>query len=186
MSVAAVRARVLAALEPVVAASGTDLEELVVASAGRRRLVRLVVDRDGGLPLDDVAELSRAVSEALDSSDVMGGAPYVLEVTSPGVDRPLTEARHWRRNAGRLVRAVLRDGGEHTGRVLRVDDDSVVLDVDGIGRAVPLRTVARGEVQVEFNRPGAAPAGSSGDEGADDGGADDEGETPHDEDEQED
>ncbi len=175
MSVAAVRARVLAALEPVVAASGNDIEELVVASAGRRRLVRLIVDRDGGLPLDDVAELSRAVSEALDSSDVMGGAPYVLEVTSPGVDRPLTEPRHWRRNAGRLVRAVLRDGGEHTGRVLRVDDDSVVLDVDGVERAVPLRTVARGEVQVEFNRPGAAPAtGGPDDEGPDDESRDDE------------
>lgn len=154
MSVAAVRARVLAAVEPAVAVSGADLEEVVVASAGRRRLVRLVVDRDGGLTLDDVAELSRAVSEALDASDAMGGAPYVLEVTSPGVDRPLTEPRHWRRNTGRLVRAVLRDGGEHTGRLLRVDDDAVVLEVAGVERPVPLGTVARGEVQVEFNRPG--------------------------------
>ena len=180
MSVAAVRARVLAVVQPAVAASGSDLEELVVASAGRRRLVRLVVDRDGGLTLDDVAELSRTVSEALDSTDAMGGAPYVLEVTSPGVDRPLTEPRHWRRNTGRLVRAVLRDGGEHTGRVLRVEDDRVVLEVAGVERAVPLSGVARGEVQVEFNRPGAAEpgAGQPGgeepeDEAADDDTADD-------------
>ena len=169
MSVAAVRARVLATVEPVVAASGADLEELTVASAGRRRLVRLVVDRDGGVPLDDVADLSRAVSEALDAADVMGGAPYVLEVTSPGVDRPLTEPRHWRRNTGRLVRAVLRDGGEHIGRVLRVDDDGVVLDVAGTERTLPFRAVARGEVQVEFHRPEAeqgAPGDASGsDEG---------------------
>jgi ribosome maturation factor RimP len=178
VSVAAVRARVLAAVEPAVAATGADLEELVVASAGRRRLVRLVVDRDGGLPLDDVAELSRAVSDALDSSDAMGGAPYVLEVTSPGVDRPLTEPRHWRRNTGRLVRAVLRDGSEHTGRVLRVDGDTVVLEVAGVERTVPLAGVARGEVQVEFNRPGAAvpDTGQAGGEDPGDGSTDDEGE----------
>jgi ribosome maturation factor RimP len=180
VSVAAVRARVLAAVEPAVAASGADLEELVVSSAGRRRLVRLVVDRDGGLPLDDVADLSRSVSDALDSSDAMGGAPYVLEVTSPGVDRPLTEPRHWRRNTGRLVRAVLRDGGEHTGRVLRADDDAVVLEVGGVECSLPLAGVARGEVQVEFNRSGAAEpdAGqvSVGEPGGEDGPADDDGE----------
>jgi len=163
VSVAAVRARVLAAVQPVVTATGADLEELTVASAGRRRLVRLVVDRDGGVPLDDVAELSRAVSDALDTSDVMGGAPYVLEVTSPGVDRPLTEPRHWRRNVGRLVRAVLRDGGQHTGRILRVGEDEVVLDIEGHERRLPLRTVARGEVQVEFNRAGTSEQDSDDD-----------------------
>jgi ribosome maturation factor RimP len=152
MSSAAAHARVLAVLEPVVAATGHDLEELSVTAAGRRRLVRLIVDRDGGVPLDSVAEVSRAVSEALDDSDCMGGAPYVLEVTSPGVDRPLTEPRHWRRNLHRRVRAVLRDGGEMTGRVCDVGDDAVVLDVEGTQRSVKLSKVARGEVQVEFRR----------------------------------
>ena len=183
MSVAAVRARVLAAMEPVVTASGADLEELVVASAGRRRLVRLVVDRDGGLTLDDVADLSRAVSEALDAGDAMGGAPYVLEVTSPGVDRPLTEPRHWRRNAGRLVRAVLRDGGEQTGRVLRLEDEAVVLDVAGEERLLPLRSVARGEVQVEFNRSDAAADAGPDAQGLPD---DDDHDDDHDDEEQED
>src|SRR5689334_23808526 len=91
-------------IEPVIGAAGYDLEELVVTPAGRRSIVRVVVDRDAGVTLDDIAEVSKAVSEVLDSNDDgMGRTPYVLEVTSPGVDRPLTEARHWRRNVGRLV-----------------------------------------------------------------------------------
>ena len=94
--------------------------------AGRRSVVRVVVDRDEGVTLDDIAEVSRAVSEVLDrNDDGMGRTPYVLEVTSPGVDRPLTEARHWRRNVGRLVTVAVGPAGrtqEVTGRVTAVDD----------------------------------------------------------------
>ena len=87
-------------IEPAVGAAGYDLEELVVTPAGRRSVVRVVVDRDEGVTLDDIAEVSRQVSDVLDQNDDgMGRTPYVLEVTSPGVDRPLTEPRHWRRNA---------------------------------------------------------------------------------------
>ena len=97
-------ARLTGWIEPVVGAAGYDLEELVVTPAGRRSVVRVVVDRDSGVTLDDIAEVSRAVSAVLDENDGdLGRAPYVLEVTSPGVDRPLTEPRHWRRNTGRLV-----------------------------------------------------------------------------------
>ena len=154
------RARLLTLLAPVVEATGADLEDLAVQAAGRRSVVRVVVDRDGGVSLDDVADVSRALSEALDDIDarepaLLGGA-YVLEVSSPGVDRPLTEPRHWRRNASRLVKAVLRDGGDVTGRVLRVEDDTtLVLDVAGTEASLPLADVARGLVQVEFDRPGA-------------------------------
>lgn len=141
-------------LEPVVAGTGHDLEELDVAPAGRRRVVRLVVDRDGGVTLDDIADVSRAVSEALDDIDarepaLLGGA-YVLEVSSPGVDRPLTRPRHWRRNVGRLVRASLTDGTVTTGRISAADEDGVVLD----NRRLALADVVRGQVQVEFSRPG--------------------------------
>src|SRR5688572_28096970 len=94
-------------LEPVVGAARLDLEEVNVTPAGRRRLLRVVVDGDGGVDLDRLALVSRSVSEVLDDSDAMGSQPYVLEVTSPGVDRPLTEPRHWRRAASRLVRAEL-------------------------------------------------------------------------------
>ncbi|MCW2899125.1 MAG: hypothetical protein JWO67_1390 [Streptosporangiaceae bacterium] len=143
-------------LTPVIAEIGLDLEEVRVEAAGRRRLVRLVVDSDGGVSLDDVAAVSRAVSSALDDSDAMGSAPYVLEVTSPGVDRPLTEPRHWRRAVGRLVRAPLKTGGEIEGRLVDADDEAVVIDdVAGAQRRLGLDELGRGRVQVEFRRDGA-------------------------------
>jgi ribosome maturation factor RimP len=160
--VSALRQRLVALLEPVVTPTGHDLEDVTVTPAGRRSVVRVVVDRDGGISLDDVAEVSTAVSTALDALDEaepgLLGSSYVLEVTSPGVDRPLTAPRHWRRNAGRLVKAALRDGGTVTGRVLEAADDEaggVVLDVDGTPRELAYAHLARGTVQVEFSRTGA-------------------------------
>ena len=146
------RAELLALLSPVARAHGLDLEDVTITPAGRRRLLRVVVDRDGGVDLDLVAEVSTDVSRALDGSEVMGGQSYVLEVTSPGVDRPLTEPRHWRRNAGRLVAATLADGGTLTGRVTAADDSGVTLDVDGATRPLAWRDVVTGRVQIEFNR----------------------------------
>lgn len=148
----AVSARLSQLLAPVVAGTGHDLEDLAVTPAGRRRVVRVLVDKDGGTTLDDIADVSRALSEALDDVDarepaLLEGA-YVLEVSSPGVDRPLTEPRHWRRNAGRLVRAVLRDGGTAEGRIEAVDDDGVTVG----GRRLAYDALARGAVQVEFSR----------------------------------
>jgi ribosome maturation factor RimP len=148
------RQRVRAAVEPVVTGAGYDLEDVTVAAAGRRSVVRVVVDRDGGVDLDAVAEVSRLVSDALDADDVTGPAPYTLEVTSPGVDRPLTEPRHWRRNTGRRVRASLTDGGTITGRIVAADDDVVVIDVDGAAREFPHGALQTGKVEVEFSRAG--------------------------------
>jgi ribosome maturation factor RimP len=161
--------RLTASVEPVVIAAGYDLEDLVVRAAGQRSVVRVVIDRDAGVSLDDVAELSRSVSEVLDAGgDGMGRSPYVLEVTSPGVDRPLTLPRHWRRNAGRLVTVAVgpeKAREQVTGRLLRVTDEGVVLAVEKGGakkgqvrRAVGERSVAwtelgEGRVQVEFTRP---------------------------------
>src|SRR3954469_15410284 len=113
-------------------AAGLVLEDVSVQAAGRRRIVRVIVDlpgdATGGVPMEAVATVSQLLSQRLDDSDAMGGAPYVLEVTSPGVDRPLTERRHWLRARGRLVRVTLRDGGTHTGRLTEVTDDAVVVD----------------------------------------------------------
>jgi ribosome maturation factor RimP len=148
------RQRVRSAVEPVVTAAGYDLEDVTVTAAGRRSVVRVVVDRDGGVDLDAVAEVSRLVSDALDADDVTGTAPYTLEVTSPGVDRPLTEPRHWRRNTGRLVRASLVDGGVVKGRIVTVDDATVVLDVDGVQRQFRYDALQTGKVEVEFSRAG--------------------------------
>jgi ribosome maturation factor RimP len=163
---ALVTARLTGWVEPAVAAAGYDLEELVVRPAGQRSVVRVVVDRDQGVSLDDVAELSRALSEVLDAQDeALGRSPYVLEVTSPGVDRPLTLPRHWRRNVGRLVSVTVGPAEQLTARVLRVEDGGVVLAVEKGGtkkgqlrRIVGERTVGWAElgearVQVEFTRP---------------------------------
>ncbi len=86
--------------------------------------------------------------------DALGAQPYVLEVGSPGVSRPLTERRHWSRARTRLVTAPVA-GAAVTGRVLSVDDEGVVLDVDGASRQVPWAELGTGRVQVEFHRPGA-------------------------------
>ncbi|MDA0637615.1 ribosome maturation factor RimP [Nonomuraea sp. MCN248] len=152
MGSASPRDHLMKLLEPVVAAEGLDLEDVTVTQAGRRRLLRVVVDRDGGVSLDHVADVSQAVSAALDEDDAMGAAPYTLEVSSPGVDRPLTEPRHWRRAAGRLVKAELRDGGVIEGRVLSADDTGVDLDVAGAARRLDYQDLTRGRVQVEFRR----------------------------------
>ena len=163
------RARVL---EPVVRAAGMDLESVRVSPAGRRRLLKLVVDADGGVGLDEIAEVSREVSVRLDASGAMGEVPYTLEVSSPGVDRPLTEPRHWRRAKGRLVSAPLAvaggdDGGPPgaarrppaiRGRVLVAGDTSVTLDIEGDHVEFDYAELGPGRVQVEFGRAGTAGA----------------------------
>jgi ribosome maturation factor RimP len=150
------RDRVRTALEPVVSAAGYDLEDVTVTTAGRRQVVRVIVDRDGGIDLDAVADISRTVSDALDAADATGGAAYTLEVTSPGVDRPLTEPRHWRRAAGRLVTA-----GAVTGRVVSADDVTVTLDVDGTQTMLRYDDLPPGHVQVEFDRRGTTQGGAA-------------------------
>jgi ribosome maturation factor RimP len=178
-------------IQPVVADAGYELEELVVTPAGRRSVVRVVVDRDAGVTLDDIAEVSRAVSDALDSNDDgMGRTPYVLEVTSPGVDRPLTEPRHWRRNTGRLVTVPVGPAGsadEVTGRVTAVTDAGVELAVEVKGkpgakkrpptpRQVAWAQLGAGRVQVEFGRADSLGTDTVGsDDVADDDEADDDG-----------
>ncbi|TDB73663.1 ribosome maturation factor RimP [Micromonospora sp. KC723] len=167
---AARRARLREVIEPVVTREGYDLEDLSVSRAGRRHVVRVIVDADGGINLDAVADVSRAVSAALDAAEEAGGdivaGEYQLEVSSPGVDRPLTLPRHWRRNVGRLVRVTVRgaaalpeqrDGqpaGDRqlTGRVAAADDERVVLETDSGHSEHPYAELGPGRVQVEFNR----------------------------------
>ncbi len=147
---AALRAR----LAPVVAQAGYDLEDLVVTPAGRRRLVRVVVDKDGGVTLDECAEVSHAVSAALDVDDaLLGPGSYTLEVSSPGVSRPLTLPRHWRRNTGRRVRVERTDGTSLLGRVSAADERGATLRLDdGSDVQVAFADVATALVQVELTR----------------------------------
>jgi ribosome maturation factor RimP len=151
------REHLLELLGPLVVEAGYDLEDVQVTSAGRRSLVRVTVDADGGIDLDAVAVVSRLVADALDadaagtaSGRVLAGA-YVLEVSSPGVDRPLAEPRHWRRAVGRLVTVEV-GGRPLTGRITAADDSGVILDVDGTPRSAAWDELGRGKVQVEFNR----------------------------------
>jgi ribosome maturation factor RimP len=146
------RESLLRTLEPVVTARGFDLEDVVVTPAGKRRMLRVVVDKDGGVDLDDIARVSSSVATTLDESDVMGSVAYVLEVTSPGIDRPLTLPRHWRRATSRLVQVGIAGVGDRTGRVVSVDADGVLLDSDGTAQHVNWADLGGGHVQIEFNR----------------------------------
>jgi ribosome maturation factor RimP len=150
---AALRDRLTGVIEPVAAHAGFDLERVAVSRVGRRHSVRVFIDRDEGVGLDAIAEVSRAVSEALDAADESGAAvipgEYVLEISSPGVDRQLTAPRHWRRNLGRLV-TVPAAGETLTGRILDTDDHAVMLEVDGARRQLPYDQLGPGRVQVEL------------------------------------
>ena len=150
------RQQLIELIGPVITAAGYDLDDLSVTAAGRRSLIRVSVDGDNGIDLDAVATISRTISDVLDDDTGAGAAfagPYVLEVSSPGVDRPLTQPRHWRRAVGRLVTVGV-DGQQLTGRIVSADDSSVVLDVAGARRSLPMAQLGAGRVQVEFSRPG--------------------------------
>ena len=177
--------RLTAVLEPVIRSAGLDLESVRISAAGRRWLLRVVVDGDNGPGLDEIALVSRSVSAELDESGVMGQAAYTLEVSSPGVDRPLTERRHWRRAVGRLVQVPLSrpaPAGKTTpprstqpatyltavrGRVVAAGAEAVTLEIDGERRDFGYQDLGPGRVQVEFSSAGTAGAvsGAAGDEG---------------------
>jgi ribosome maturation factor RimP len=155
VDLAALRERLRPLVEPVVAGAGYDLEDLAVARLGRDFVVRIVIDGDGGVGLDDIAEVSRALSAALDAAEADGqqisADAYTLEVSSPGVDRPLTLPRHWRRNVGRLVK-VKAGARLLTGRVTAAGDSAVTLDVGGVEHELPYADLGPGRVQIEFTR----------------------------------
>jgi ribosome maturation factor RimP len=184
--------QVTALARPVIGAAGLDLEAVRVTSAGRRTVLRVVVDGDGGVSLDDIALVSRELSAVLDASPVMGEQPWTLEVSSPGVDRPLTEPRHWRRAMGRLVTVPLMGGAGGAGsaggagragqsgstggatatliegRVTGASSDAVTLDTGGETRQFGYRELGPGRIQIEFARIGDA----DGPDGADEEGPD--------------
>ena len=149
------RVRLAGVLTEPLAATGLDVEAIDLTPAGKRRLLRVAVDKDGGVTLDDIAEATKEVSRVLDGpegTDVMGEQPYTLEVTSPGTDRPLTHPRHWRRNQGRLVKSTMADGSVVTGRITESDDVRAVLDVDGTPAEIGYADVKKAKIQIEFNR----------------------------------
>jgi ribosome maturation factor RimP len=145
-------------LEPLVSSQGLDLEEITVDSVGRKRVLSVVVDSDTGADLDQIADVSRALSAKLDETDAMGEGEYTLEVGTPGAERPLKEHRHYVRAVGRLAKFQLTEGGEVVARIIEVDDDGLDVEVPGVkGRKATSRRLAfteidKARVQVEFNR----------------------------------
>lgn len=189
VDLAAARVRVREVVEPVITQAGYDLEDLTLSRAGRRHVVRVLIDTDGGISLDDVAVVSRAISAALDAAEEAGGevlaGEYQLEVGSPGVDRPLTQPRHWRRNVGRLVVV-----NGVTGRVISAGDTGVTLDVNGTIRELAWAELGPGRVQIEFKRMDEAVFDESDEEDSDeedeDGESDEDDESGEEEDDEDD
>jgi ribosome maturation factor RimP len=141
---------------PAVSDLGFYLEDVHVATPGSHRIVTCIVDGDASLNLDQVTSVSRVISELLDEAAFMGETPFTLEVTSPGVDRPLTQPRHFAKNVDRLLKIIKLDGSEITGRILSNTDTDVTLTItvkkETIEQTVSLADIKRAVVEIEFNR----------------------------------
>lgn len=145
------------AITPVVDAAGFFLEDVHIASPGNRRVVTVVVDGTVNLNLDEVTAITKEISAILDTAEFMGQTPFTLEVSSPGVDRPLTLPRHWRKNITRLVRSVMVNGEVVIGRVDAVHDESVCVIIESKNPhkiELPFIEIKRAQVEIEFNRKG--------------------------------
>lgn len=144
----ALKDQIFELVDPLVNNAGLVLEEVQVQTPGKHRFVTIIVDSETGLNLDQVTDASRLIGEALDGANFMGETPYTLEVTSPGVDRPLTAPRHWRKNIDRLVKVTKSDGEVFKARILSADDNQAVLD----NGAIEYGDIKRAIIEVEFNR----------------------------------
>jgi ribosome maturation factor RimP len=144
------REQILQILEPIASNMGIDLEDVEIKSAGKHSIVQVSIDKDGGINLDEVAQISNQISEALDAKEVLGEKPYTLEVGSPGIDRALTLPRHWRRNNGRLVKINFGSNSE-IGRIIESDEEKVSLEVKGKTRSINFDKIDKAFIQVEFN-----------------------------------
>jgi len=139
-----------AAVTPALSALGFYLEDVTITSAGRRSMLTIIVDGDTHLSLDQVTSATKAIGEIVESLQSLGDTPYTLEVTSPGLDRPLTKPRHWRKNIDRLVKVVLLDGKEIKGRIKAASEDSATVDQSEINFA----EIKRASLEVEFKQVG--------------------------------
>ena len=141
---------------PAVREQGFYLEDVHIATPGSHRILTCIVDGDSALNLDQVTSVSRIISELLDEATFMGETPFTLEVTSPGVDRPLTAPRHFAKNVDRLLKVIKVDGSEVTGRILSNSDNDVTLTVtvkkETREEVIALADIKRAVVEIEFNR----------------------------------
>jgi ribosome maturation factor RimP len=138
-------------LEPVVRTFSFDLDDVEISRSGGQRILDVTIDGDSGVNLDEVADVSRAISEFLDTTDAMGDEPYVLEVGTRGVTKPLTKPVHWSRNVGRLVN-VAGDAINAVGRILDFEEPNVTLDIKGKPRSLNINEISRAHIEVEFKK----------------------------------
>lgn len=133
-------------ITPTIESLGCYLEEVTIAPVGKSRIITVIIDSDHHLNLDQVTAVTRGISDLLDTFDALGDRPFTLEVTSPGVGRPLTLPRHWRKNQGRLVKSTLSDGNVVVGRIGEASDATVLID------QIPFTygDIKRAVVEVEF------------------------------------
>jgi ribosome maturation factor RimP len=140
-------------LNPAVTRAGFVLEEVTVTPVGKRRLISVVVDCENRNPsLDEVTVVSKDVSAILDTYTQLGEMPFTLEVTTPGIDRPLTELRHWKKNVGRLVKITPHTGKKYVSRIKEVLPREVILENKGSEVSVAFSDISRAQIEVEFNR----------------------------------
>lgn len=150
--------KITALVQPAVESAGFFLEDVHVVSPGKHRIITCIVDGQTPLNLDQVTSVSRDISELLDSAEFMDDSAFTLEVTSPGVDRPLTLPRHWQKNLNRLVKVVKIDGSVVNGRITTIEDAQIILLEDIKGKikehSLSFNDVKRANVEIEFNRKG--------------------------------
>lgn len=152
---------VRAAAEPVLESLGLELVDVEIVGSGRARTLRLTVDRDGGIDLDTLAEANRPVSEALDAVDALPG-PYTLEMSSPGLERPLRRPAEFRRFVGTPISVKSHDAIDgarrHRGLLTEADDEGISLEVDGEHRRFTYDAIASARTVFEWG-PAPKPTG---------------------------
>jgi len=134
------------AITPAIESAGFFLEEVSLTPAGKRKIMTVIVDGDSYLSLDQVTAVTKEISAIVEVLPALGDTPFTLEVTSPGVDRPLTKSRHWRKNNGRLITATLVDGTSIKGRIGEASE----IDVDIDSQRIDYSQIKRAVVEIEF------------------------------------
>jgi ribosome maturation factor RimP len=139
-----------AVITPALTSLGFYLEDLNITTAGKRSLLTVIVDADRHLSLDEVTVATKAISEIVENIPALGSTPFTLEVTSPGIDRPLTKPRHWRKNINRLVKIILLDGSQITGRIKQAGESAATIDESVINYL----DIKRANLEIEFKQVG--------------------------------
>ena len=137
---------VSAAIRPIIEATGNYLEELTITSAGKVKILTVIVDSDSHLNLDQVTAVTKQISEIVENLPALGDSAFTLEVTSPGLDRPLTKPRHWRKNLDRLVKITMNSGQVIEGRIGEATETTVLVGDE----KVSFEDVKRAVLEIEF------------------------------------